>query len=209
MVVAEENRKLGEFTSLGEADVVGEDGLVVGLGIERRNGSENAGTARGPYGCSCGLDILPVDLAHAGHDIGGIGTADGRDDRVPVLFLNTGGVHGEAKGIAGGGNDAIDNGVLLVGVRPVVHGDTTRRLARNGNLARVAAKAPDVVANPLDSSSLVAESQIGSLTRGTGEAEDVDSVVDGNNDNVLGVGKVLAVVERTVGVSNGESYIGQ
>lgn len=205
--MAEENRKLGELASLGEADVVGEDGLVVGLGIERRNGSENAGTARGPDGCSRRLDNLPVDLAHAGHDVGGSGTADGQDDCVPVLFLNTGGVHGETEGIAGGSNDAVDNRVLLVGVRPVVDGDTARRLAGNGNLARVAAEAPDVVANPLDSSSLVAETQVGSLARGAGETEDVDSVVDGNDDNVLSVGKVLTVVERTVGVTNGESYI--
>jgi hypothetical protein len=44
-----------------------------------------------------------------------------------------------------------------------------------------------------------------SLPGCTGEAKDVDAVVDGDDDDILCVSEVFAIVERTVGVSNSES----
>jgi hypothetical protein len=53
---------------------------------------------------------------------------------------------------------------------------------------------------------LVTQPEILRLARNAGEAEYVNPVVDGDDDDVLSLGEVLAVVERTVRVANGETW---
>ncbi|KAL8989291.1 MAG: hypothetical protein Q9177_001788 [Variospora cf. flavescens] len=50
--------------------------------------------------------------------------------------------------------------------------------------------------DPLDSKTLVAEANVLGCVWGAGKSEDIDTEVQCYNHNVLGVGEVLAVVER-------------
>ena len=102
-------------------------------------------------------------------------------------------------------NDAVDDGILLIRIGPVVDGDSSGRLARDCDFAGIAAELPDVVANPFDGCSLIPKPEILCLARGTREAKDVEPVVDRDDDDVLCVGKVFARIEWAVCVSNGES----
>lgn len=81
-------------------------------------------------------------------------------------------------------------------------------MARNGDLLGIAAEASNVLPEPLDSGALVTQPEILRLARNAGEAEYVNPVVDGDDDDVLSLGEVLAVVERTVRVANGETWFG-
>jgi hypothetical protein len=65
----------------------------------------------------------------------------------------------------------------------------------------------DVISYPLDGETLVQKSWVHGMVRNPWEAEDVDAVVEGHDDNVLGVGEKLAVVERGVGVAYVETFL--
>lgn len=166
--------------------------MFIWHGVESRNGSQNTAARSGLDAGGSGLDGCPVSLAHARHDIAGRSAVHSSHNSVPILLGDACGVYREAEDIARVRNDAVDNGVLLVCVGPVVNSDTSRRLARDGNLAGVAAELLDVVSNPLDGRSLVAETEILRLAWSAREAENVESVVDRNDDNIFAVGKVFA-----------------
>jgi hypothetical protein len=98
----------------------------------------------------------------------------------------------------------VDDRILLVCIRPVVDGNSSGRLARDGDFVGITAEVLDVVADPFDSCSLIAETEVLRLARGSRKAKDVEPIVDCDDDDVLCVGKVFARVERAVCVSNGE-----
>lgn len=43
------------------------------------------------------------------------------------------------------------------------------------------------------------------FARGTGVAKDIDTLIDGDDDNVFLIGKILALVKQNVGTRNSES----
>jgi len=102
-------------------------------------------------------------------------------------------------------DDAMGNGIILVCIYPVVDTHTIRGLASESDCGWFTTETRDVVPKPLDRSPLIAKTQILDLARGTREAENVETVVDGYDDDVFGLNKVLGVVEWTVGVANGKS----
>ena len=89
--------------------------------------------------------------------------------------------------------------VFSVRKRPIVDGDAPGGLPRDDDFVRVAAEGADVGVEPLDGEALVAEAEVLGRGGGAGEAEDVEAEVEGRDDDVLGVGEVLAVVEGGVG----------
>lgn len=92
-----------------------------------------------------------------------------------------------------------------MGVGPVVDSHSSGRLTRNRDLHWVAAKAGNVVSKPPDGYALVAKTKVGGNTRSTGKAEDVETVVHRNHDDVFCMGEVLAVVEGAVGIADRET----
>jgi len=92
-----------------------------------------------------------------------------------------------------------------VGIRVVTHTYTSRTLTHDDNLAGIAAKGSRIVSNPLDSLSLVSESQILIESRSSMEAKDVDAVVDRHHHDIFGVSEVLTVEEWSDGVTDGPS----
>ncbi|KAL5867395.1 hypothetical protein ACKVWC_011612 [Pyricularia oryzae] len=180
--------------------------LAVRDRVKGRHGPEHAGAGSRADGAGRGVDGGPVGAAHAGHLVGVGAASHGLDDRVPVPLRHPGGVDGEAKGVARGGDDGVGDGVVAVRVGPVVDGDAARRLARDGDAGGVAAKRGRVVAHPLDGGALVADAQVLRLEAGgAGEAKDAEAVGDGHDDEVLGLGQVLARVHGAVGVADGEA----
>lgn len=105
------------------------------------------------------------------------------------------------------GNDAADNGILLISVGPKVNCLTPYRLSKDSNLFRITSKRSNVIANPFNANSLIAKTKVGRLAWSSREAEDVDSVVNRNNNNILRACKILAVVEWSVAASKIESYL--
>ena len=89
--------------------------------------------------------------------------------------------------------------VLLVSESPVIDRDAAGGLPRDDDFVGVAAEGADVGVEPLDGEALVAEAEVLGCVRGAGEAEDVEAEVEGRDDDVLGVGEVVAVVEGGVG----------
>lgn len=126
---------------------------------------------------------------------------------IPIVLNGSGSVEREAESVARVGDNAADNGTLLVGVRPKVDFLAPNRLSKDSDLLRVTTKRSNVIMNPFDSNSLIAETEVGRLAWGSREAEDVNSVVNSNNDDVLRARKILAVVESSVSASIVESYL--
>lgn len=102
------------------------------------------------------------------------------------------------------GDDAVDNGILLVGVGPKVDYLTPDRLSKDSDLLRITTKRSNIIANPFDPNALIAETEVGRLAWGSREAEDVNSIVNRNND-ILRTRKILTVVESSVSASIVES----
>lgn len=71
-------------------------------------------------------------------------------------------------------------------------------MAEDGDAVWVTAEGLDVVLHPFDGHALVAQTKVLWVVGRAGVAEDVDAEVDGYDDDVLGVGEVLAVVEGSV-----------
>lgn len=117
--------------------------------------------------------ILVIRTVHPGHD------------GIPIILNGSGSVEGEAKSVARVGDDAVDNGILLVGVGPKVDCLTPDRLSKDSNLLGITTKRSNIIANPFDSSTLIAETEVGRLAWGSREAKDVNSVVNRNNDDIL------------------------
>lgn len=105
------------------------------------------------------------------------------------------------------GDDAADNGILLISVGPKVNCLTPNRLSKDSNLFRITSKRSNIIADPFNANSLIAKTKVGRLAWSSREAEDVNSVVNRNNNNILRACKILAVVEWSVGASKIESYL--
>lgn len=105
------------------------------------------------------------------------------------------------------GNDAADNGILLISVGPKVNCLTPNGLSKDSDLLRITSKRGNIISNPFNTNALITETKVGRLAWGSREAEDVNSVVNRNNNDILRVCKVLAVVERSVSASKVESYL--
>lgn len=205
VVVAHVDRDLYKGTLLCTGYVVGEYNFIVWDRVEGRDGAERAG-APGRLDRSSGLfDVFPVCILDAFKVLVLFAAAELFGDGLEVGLGNALFVDGEAKGVARGGNDAVDDGVLSIGVGPVVDGHAAGRLARDGNLLRVTAKGADVVADPFDGSALVAEAGVLGDAWVAGETKDVEAVVDGDEDGVLGLGKVLTIIKGAVCVANCEA----
>lgn len=188
-----------------QGDVVRENNLIINRRVKWRDPSKNTAGRRRPDGSGCSFEILPLPTSHACHRIGGISAVHSRHDGVPVPHSHIWAVERETKGITRCCDEAVDNGILDVSVRPVVHGDATGGLARDGDLCRVTAEAGNVVADPFQGGALVSQAEILGLAWGTWEPEDVDTVVDCDYDDILSICKVLAIVERAVRVANGKT----
>lgn len=96
-----------------------------------------------------------------------------------------------------------DNRVLCVGKGPVVDGNASRGLPKDGDLGCISTKGDNVVAHPLDSKTLVAEAQVVDIVRCARKTEDVETVVYSYDYDVLRVGEVLTVVKGRVGGADG------
>lgn len=108
-------------------------------------------------------------------------------------------VHPETERVAGMLDISAHERVFSVRERPVFDGDAAGGLARDDDFARVAPEGADVGVEPLDGEALVAEAEVLRRGGGAGEAEDVEAEVEGDDNYVLGVGEVVAVVEGGVG----------
>jgi hypothetical protein len=105
------------------------------------------------------------------------------------------------------GYKSIHNRITRVRVGPPVNRNAAGGLPENGDLLRIATEAGDIVANPLDGETLIAEAEVLGNTRGTREAEDIEAVVEGDDNDILGVSEILALVECAVGIADGEAYL--
>lgn len=103
------------------------------------------------------------------------------------------------------GYDAADNGILLISVGPKVNCLTPNGLPKDSDLLRITTKRGNIIANPFNTNALIAKAKVSRLARGAREAKDVNLVVDRNNDDILRAGKIIAVVECSVGASKVES----
>lgn len=128
-------------------------------------------------------------------------------DVVPVLFGGVGAVQGKRERIPGMGDEATDDRVLLISVGPPVGSYTARRLAEDGDLASVTTEAGDIVADPFDSETLVSQAKILGFIGSAWEAEDIETIVDCDDDDVLSVCEILAIVERSVGVADDKAWL--
>ena len=99
----------------------------------------------------------------------------------------------------------MDKRVTSPGIAPIVDGRPSSRLAEQGDFARIATKAHDVVVNPFDGKALIQQPRVLWNIGRSGEAEDIDSIVEGNDYHVLGRGQILAVIEGSLGVTNVEA----
>lgn len=79
-------------------------------------------------------------------------------------------------------------------------------MAEEGDFVRAAPEAGDVVADPFDGEALVEQAYVLADSWVAGESEDVDSVVDRYDHDVLGISEILAYVEGSVRVSQVETY---
>ena len=121
------------------------------------------------------------------------------------MHLGRGGcIHGKARRDPRLRDQTVNDGILWVGIGPIIHGDAARRLAKDGDLGAVAAEGGDVVAHPFDCKPLVEETDVLGQVWRAGEAEDIDPVVEGYNDDILGGGEVLSIVEGRVGAAKVE-----
>lgn len=105
------------------------------------------------------------------------------------------------------GDNAADNGILLISIGPKVNCLTPNRLSKDGNLVRITSKRSNIIADPFNSNSLIAKTKVGRLSWSSREAEDVNSVINRNDNNILRVCKILAAIEWSVGASIIESYL--
>jgi hypothetical protein len=95
--------------------------------------------------------------------------------------------------------------VLLIRIRPPVHGCAARRLAGDDHFVRVAAKSGDVRVQPFHSKTLVSQTKVRVSTRSTWEPEDVHAVIDRNKDDIFSLCEVLTIGEWSIGVSTSEA----
>ena len=100
------------------------------------------------------------------------------------------------------------DGVLWVGIGPKVNSGGAGGLAPDGDGGGVTAEGGDVGTQPLDGEALVEEARVGWEGGGAGEAEDVGAVVDGYDEDILGGGEILAVVEGGAGAAKVEFWEG-
>lgn len=102
-------------------------------------------------------------------------------------------------------DDATGNRILFVGISPKIHSGTASALARDYNLAGVAAEGFDVVAHPFDGQPLIAEGEVLGRTGLSRKSPYADTVVERHNDQVFMSGKFVAVEEGRVTLANGET----
>lgn len=76
-------------------------------------------------------------------------------------------------------------------------------------MGAIAAERGDVVADPFDGETLVEEADVLGQAGCAREAEDIDAVVDGDDENILSVGEILAVVEWSVCSAKVEFWEGE
>lgn len=105
------------------------------------------------------------------------------------------------------GYDAADNRILLISVGPKVNCLTPNGLSKASDLFRITSKRGNIIANPFNTNALIAKAKVSRLAWGTGEAKDINSVVDRNNNDILRAGKIFTVVERSVSASKVEPYV--
>lgn len=92
--------------------------------------------------------------------------------------------------------------IFRVCVSPESDSGTSGRLSKDGDLLWVTSEGSNVVANPFHGQALVLESEILGIAWSTWVPEDVNSEVEGDDDNVFRIGKVFAIVESGVTGTN-------
>lgn len=95
----------------------------------------------------------------------------------------------------------MDDRILLISIRPPVDSCTARRLASDNNLLCISAKCCNVLLEPFHRQTLVTQSKVSICVRCSRETENVQSIVDGDNNDILVVSEVLAICEWCVGVT--------
>lgn len=78
-------------------------------------------------------------------------------------------------------------------------------MATDDDPVRATAEIVDVVLNPFHSEALIQQADVLGCTWGARESENVDAEVHRYHDDVLRVGQVLPVVERSIGAADGPS----
>lgn len=192
----------GNFAGLSELSIVGKDNLFVRLRIECRHRADRAAASSRRQVTSSLFDVLPLLRAHAGDRVSVRATSNLRGHIVPVAEGQVFRVHRKREGIARMRDQAADDGVLDVGEGPVVDGNASRGLPKDSDLGRISTECGDVVAHPLDGKTLVAEAEVVDVVRCTRKSEDVETIVDGHDHNVVRIGEILAVVEGRVRGTN-------
>ena len=80
-------------------------------------------------------------------------------------------------------------------------------MAEDRNFVWITAEASDIVTDPFDCKPLISKAEVVMFEIwGTREAEDVESIVEGDNHSVLCLGQILPAVERAVDVASCEAY---
>ena len=78
-------------------------------------------------------------------------------------------------------------------------------MTEDGNFFRIAAKAVNIVVNPFNGLPLIEQASVFGYPRGAGKSKNVDSIVDCDEDHILGGRDVLALIKFRVGVTKSES----
>lgn len=95
-------------------------------------------------------------------------------------------------------DDASHGWIFLVSIGPIVDRGATSRLAEDDDPMWIASKAGNVVTKPFDGRSLISKPSILFDAWRSREAENAQAVVDGHDDDIFVICKILTIVEWTV-----------
>ena len=97
------------------------------------------------------------------------------------------------------------NWIVWIGIGIVVDGRTACRLSLDNDTAWISTETVNIISDPFNGLPLVQKPNILVFAWGSGETEDVHAIVNGYENNVFLICNVLTIVERGIGIAQGEA----